>query len=163
MIEIFDESNLLKDAEKLFAQTVLEEATTKLNLPCETDICLSIVGNEEIRELNREQRGLDKVTDVLSFPMLNFSYPMEKAAFERVDISAMNPETGHLFLGDIVLNWDRTNEQALEYGHSLQREFAFLILHSFLHLLGYDHESKEEEKEMFTMQEILLQEMGIGR
>ena len=88
---------------------------------------------------------------------------MEEAAFSQADVSALNPETGNIFLGDIILCFAKAKEQAAEYGHSLEREVAFLIVHSLLHLVGYDHMTAEEEAEMFGRQEEMLKEMNINR
>ncbi len=106
-----------------------------------TEVSLTFVDNEQIHELNREYRNVDRPTDVLSFPM------------DDEDL-----------LGDIVISLERAQEQAQEYGHSFRREVAFLFVHSVLHLLGYDHEtSEEDEKLMFAHQEAILRKMGIGR
>lgn len=163
MIESYDENELM-DAELLqFAVNTAEQAIQLLQLPRAVDVSLSIVTAQEIKELNAEQRQIDKVTDVLSFPMLYFNTPMEEEAFIEEDIAALNPETGNLFLGDIVLCYDKAKEQAEEYGHSLEREVAFLIVHSLLHLVGYDHMTEQEEKEMFGRQEEILTAMKIMR
>jgi len=104
-------------------------------------VSVTFTDNAGIRRLNRLHRHLDRPTDVLSFPM----------------------DEEHL-LGDIVISLERAREQSIEYGHSFQRETAFLCVHSVLHLLGYDHErSPEEEKEMFARQEAILEVMGLTR
>ena len=107
---------------------------------------------EEIRRINNENRGIDSVTDVLSFPMFA----------SRNEICA--DESGSAFLGSMVICRERAQEQAAEYGHSVEREAAFLAVHSTLHLLGYDHETgKEDEQEMFSKQEAVLEKMGLTR
>ncbi len=107
----------------------------------------------EIHAINLEQRGVDRPTDVLSFPME-----------EDLDDAMPDPATGAIFLGSMVLCLEKAKMQAEEYGHSLEREVAFLTVHSVLHLLGYDHELGEaEEKEMFEKQDEILNEMGITR
>lgn len=118
------------------------------------EISVTFVDNEEIQRLNAQHRNIDRVTDVLSFPMLDF----DEAAEEEID-----PDTGETVLGDIVISLERAAAQAEEYGHSLSREVAFLTAHSMLHLLGYDHETADEEKEMFDKQEKILSELGITR
>ena len=163
MIEFYDMNELMTGEMAEFAVQTAERAAALLALPAAVDICLNIVTPEEIQELNAEQREIDSVTDVLSFPMLFFDKPMDETAFSQADVSAFNPETGNIFLGDIILCFDRAKEQAAEYGHSLEREVAFLIVHSLLHLLGYDHMTAEEEAEMFGRQEALLKEMNINR
>lgn len=125
---------------------------------CFVDV--TIVDGETIREINRENRGKDAVTDVLSFPMLEFfngEWP-EDVEEER------SPEDGSLFLGDMILNYDRAVEQAEEYGHSVQRECGFLTVHSMLHLLGYDHERSEDERQLQRKQEeAVLSSLGLLR
>ena len=98
------------------------------------EISVSIVDNEEIREINRQFRSIDRATDVLSFPMLTF------AEGEEAEVN----ENDEIVLGDIIISVDKVREQAEEYGHSMQREFAFLIVHSMLHLFGYDHMEEQE-------------------
>lgn len=129
-----------------------EEALAEEQIEDDAEISVTVVGNEEIRELNREHREKDSVTDVLSFPM------GENGEFD------VNPDTGRIMLGDIVISAPRAAEQAEEYGHSLMRELCFLAAHSVFHLLGYDHEvSVEEEKIMFDKQSRVLEKLGITR
>ena len=119
---------------------------------CDTaEINVTIVDDNEIKELNSAFRGIDKSTDVLSFPL------GENGEYD------INPETDALMLGDIVISAEHALKQAEEYGHSIDREIAFLTVHSMLHLLGYDHVNNEtEEKEMFKKQEEILIKMGLG-
>lgn len=125
---------------------------------CFVDV--TIVDGETIREINRENRDKDAVTDVLSFPMLEFyngEWP-EDVEYDR------NPEDDSLFLGDMILNYDRAVEQAQEYGHSVERECGFLTVHSMLHLLGYDHERSEEERQLQReREEAVLSGLGLIR
>ncbi len=107
-----------------------------------------IVDNNYIHQLNKEYRGVDRPTDVISFAL--------------EDNGSMETEFGRV-LGDIYISIDKAREQAKEYGHSLKRELSFLSIHGFLHLLGYDHMNPEEEKEMFEIQELILNEYGIKR
>lgn len=116
------------------------------------EVSLTVVDNEEIRELNNEFRGKDSVTDVLSFPM------SENGEYD------VDPETNRIMLGDIVISAEKARQQAEEYGHSFEREMCFLATHSMFHLLGYDHEiSEEEEKIMFQKQNMVLDRLGIIR
>lgn len=163
MIDFYDEEVFWDEEMIAFGCQVAKDAIHLLDLPVEVEVSLNVVSAEEIRAINAEQREIDKVTDVLSFPMLDFPYPLAQEAFEEEAAMAINPESGKVFLGDIILCHDRAAEQAKEYGHSLQREIAFLIVHSILHLLGYDHMTEEEEKEMFGKQEEILQSLGITR
>ena len=120
-------------------------------------------GNEEIHEANKEFRGIDRPTDVLSFPMVDYDFPSDFSYVEENQESYINPETDELLLGDIMISVDKVYEQADEYGHSRKREFAFLIAHSMLHLLGYDHIDEAERKVMEVKQEAILDALGITR
>ena len=115
------------------------------------EISISIVTDEEIRQINKEFRRIDRATDVLSFPQFDFSVDKPVELNENV------------LLGDIIISIDRAKNQAEEYGHSLERELAFLTAHSMLHLLGYDHETEEEEKDMLLRQKNILLNAGIPR
>ena len=114
--------------------------------------------------MNREYRGIDRVTDVLSFPLLEYDEEEPESeirkAFENGEI---DPETDEVMLGDIIICLTRAREQAEEYGHSFQREMGFLAVHSVLHLLGYDHMVPEEETVMFEKQRRILETMGLTR
>ncbi len=131
--------------------------------PFEAEISLTLVGKEEIKEMNREHRGINKVTDVLSFPMVDYKKAGDFSFIEEKDPEYFDPDSGELMLGDIVICMERAEEQAEEYGHSKIREFAFLIAHSMLHLLGFDHEEEEEERIMLEKQEAALASLGIIR
>ncbi len=112
-----------------------------LELSENIEISISFVNNQEIRNLNKTYRAIDKSTDVLSFPFDNsFNLPIK-------------------VLGDIIVSIEKAKEQAEEYGHSFEREVAFLTIHGLLHLLGFDHQTAEQEEEMFTLQKKLLKEL----
>ena len=114
------------------------------------EVSVTFTDNEGIRELNAAHRNIDRATDVLSFPL-----------FEKEELADASDGDA---LGDIVISLERAREQANEYGHSFEREVAFLTVHSMLHLLGYDHEiSEADEKEMFFKQEEILKTIGLGR
>ncbi len=123
----------------------------------DAEVSVTIVDLAEIQKINKDQRNIDAPTDVLSFPMLEFD--------ENGDIvdSEFDMDGDKLLLGDIVICAERAADQAEEYGHSFRREIAFLTVHSMLHLLGYDHMEKDEEKVMFARQEEILGKMGITR
>ncbi len=163
----FVENNTGIELEGLDYEEVLSRVTLKtikkLECPYEAEVNLTLTDNEDIRELNRDFRDKDAVTDVLSFPMVSISPPADFNSLKKDDPDVFNPETGELMLGDIVINLERVIEQAEEYGHSTLREFAFLIVHSVLHLLGFDHENPDEEIQMFTLQEEILDELDIIR
>ena len=122
--------------------------------PYEAELSVTLTDNEEIRTLNREYRNIDRATDVLSFPLY------EDGEIDEADAMSGEP----IGLGDIVISLERAKAQAEEYGHSFERETAFLCVHSVLHLLGYDHErGQAEEKDMFERQENVLKQMKLGR
>lgn len=123
------------------------------------EISISFVGNEEIRSLNLEYRGIDKATDVLSFPMLEFT----EDELEEDDDPEAEYIDEEIALGDIVISMEKVLEQSEEYGHSFNRELSFLLVHGMLHLLGYDHEEDASEGEMFEKQELILKEMNLTK
>ncbi len=131
--------------------------------PYEAEVSLTVTNQDEIRSLNAEFRNVDSVTDVLSFPMIDFPSPGDFSSIDEESADCFNPETGELMLGDIVICMDRVRSQAEEYGHSLQREFAYLTAHSMLHLLGYDHMDEESEKLMSEAAGECLDALGIFR
>ena len=134
-------------------QTLLARACKESLFEPDCEIILSIVSDEEIHSINRQFRNIDSPTDVLSFPQLTFEEG------EEADVN----ENGEIVLGDIIISIDRAKEQAREYGHSLERELAFLAVHSMLHLMGYDHMEKDEEEDMFRRQKEILIRAGIPR
>lgn len=144
------------------AEEVLETALETESFPFEAEVSLLLVTAEDIQEINREHRGIDAPTDVLSFPLISYPSP---GAFGEVetDEDNFNPDTGEALLGDIVLCIDKVKEQARNFGHSEKREYAFLILHSILHLLGYDHITQQESELMEDKQNKILGQMGILR
>ena len=144
-------------------ERVAREVLKQENCEYEAEISLLITDAEGIRVYNREYRDIDKETDVLSFPAVDYEAPSDFSLVRENESCYINPDTEELILGDIILNEDRVRSQAQEYGHTLLREFAFLVTHSMLHLLGYDHMEPEEEKEMFERQHSILHSMGIDR
>lgn len=144
-------------------KSVISKTLETENCPYETEVNVLLTGNEEIHEANKEFRGIDRPTDVLSFPMVDYDFPSDFSYVEENQESYINPETDELLLGDIMISVDKVYEQANEYGHSREREFAFLIAHSMLHLLGYDHIDEEERKVMEEKQEAILDALGITR
>lgn len=130
--------------------------------PYEAWVSVVITNDEEIRRINREFREIDRATDVLSFPALDYEEPGEFGWLEK-ETEYFHPETGELMLGDIMLSMDHIQAQAEEYGHSLQRELAFLTVHSVLHLCGYDHMEEKERAVMEEKQRSIMEIMGITR
>lgn len=148
---------------KATAQEVIERALDAEKCPYEAEVSLTLTDDAGIHRLNREFRGIDRPTDVLSFPMVDFLSPCGYEILEAEGADCFNPESGELMLGDIVISVERAAEQAENYGHSLKREFAFLTAHSMLHLLGYDHMTADEASVMERKQEEILQSLGITR
>lgn len=164
MTLLFEEEGKLRlelPCEEL-ARRVIEEALDYAGCPYEAEVNLLLTMNEEIQEMNRNFRDIDRATDVLSFPMVDYETP---GAFdfleERMDY--FHPETGELMLGDIVISKEKVVSQAEEYGHSVKREYAFLIAHSMLHLFGYDHMEEEERIVMERKQAEILERLQILR
>lgn len=129
----------------------------------DTEVNVLLTDNERIQEINRDNRGIDSPTDVLSFPMIEFQEPELFEAVEEHPEDYFNQDTGELLLGDIVISMDKVYEQAQEFGHSPERELAFLVAHSMLHLSGYDHEEESERTVMEAKQEEILQNKGYTR
>ena len=148
---------------KFTIKRLLEGALKRLGQPVRAiEMSLSIVTPDEIQALNKQFRGVDSVTDVLSFPTVDNP---ERAILDANTFpqDAVNTKTHKLNIGDVIICMDRAKEQAVEYGHSPKRELCFLSLHGLLHLLGYDHVEPHDEKQMNTLQQEILEEMGITR
>lgn len=141
---------------------VVQAALNYVACPYECEVNILLTDNEGIQATNKEMRGIDSATDVLSFPMIDFE---EEGDFSIADddISLFNGTTGELLLGDIMISLERAAEQAKQFNHSLKREYAFLIAHSMLHLSGYDHMEEEERIRMEHMQDEILQSIGYTR
>lgn len=147
---------------QVLAREVVEASLDYAGCPYEAQVNLLLTMNEDIHRMNLEFRGIDRPTDVLSFPMIDYEIPGEfEFLEERYD--CFEPETGELLLGDIVISKEKVISQAEEFGHSQKREFAFLIAHSVLHLCGYDHMEDEERLVMEHMQSEILKKLNILR
>lgn len=131
---------------------------------CPYEACVGIVltDNENIHQINLETRQIDRPTDVLSFPMNDYPAPGDFSKLEEAPDS-FDPDSGELLLGDIMISVEKLQEQALAYGHSETRELAFLVAHSMLHLMGYDHMEEEERLDMERRQREILESVGILR
>ncbi len=149
------------DYEKV-ANDVINTSMDLLKFPFEAEISITITDNEGIQSINKEFRHIDAPTDVLSFPMIEYETPGVFDAIESND-DLFNPETGEVILGDIVLSVPRIISQAEEYGHSVLREYAFLIAHSMLHLFGFDHMTEVEASVMEEKQREILGLLNISR
>lgn len=145
-------------------ENVINFALKEEEVSVDCEISMLFVDNEEIREINNETRGIDRATDVLSFPMLDYQ---DKKVFKEMykdnnfDITFMDGE--ELVLGDIVLSLERALEQSREYNHSFERESFYLVVHSVLHLLGYDHMEEDDKKIMRKREEDILGKLYITR
>lgn len=156
-IEITEE--IEKNIANIIEYALREE---KVNIPCEVSVVF--VDNEKIKELNRENRNIDKVTDVLSFPMLEYD---KKKVFKDIYENYIFPDTdldgGSLVLGDIALSLEKAKQQSLEFEHSFIREVVYLTIHSVLHLLGYDHMEEDEKTIMRGREEEILEKFDLTR
>lgn len=164
MTLIFEEEGELKldlPCEEL-ATKVIEATLDYEDCPYEVEVNLLLTLNDEIQEMNQNFRQINRPTDVLSFPMIDFE---EAGNFDFLEdaMDAFHPESGELMLGDIVISKEKVIAQAEEYGHSVEREYAFLIAHSMLHLFGYDHMEDDERIVMETKQKEILEQLQILR
>lgn len=165
-INFWDEITEEIDEEELsLAQKVIEYVLKKEGCPFDCEVNLTITDNEGIQAVNKEFRDMDKPTDVLSFPNCDFDNPGGFSQFRDEDVyfDCFNPENDYFVLGDIMISRDKMLVQAEEYGHGVTREFAFLIAHSVLHLIGYDHMEESDAKIMESKQNEYLNDLGITR
>lgn len=149
------------DCEKT-GRVAVETALDILGCPYEAEVSLLLTTNEEIHRMNLEFRDVDRPTDVLSFPMIDFAVPGNFDGLEERE-DCFDPETGELSLGDIVISKEKVLSQAEVYGHSVLREYAFLIVHSVLHLTGYDHMEPSECSVMEEQQRRIMEALNILR
>lgn len=149
-MDFIDEQQVIDEDTKNQIESLLTFAAKKENITEEAELSISFVDEEEIQAINRDYRDKDKVTDVISF-----SLEEDEPEIEGIDMPRV--------LGDIIICLEVAKEQAESYNHSLSRELGFLALHGFLHLLGYDHMTEEDEKEMFSRQDEILNEFGLTR
>lgn len=145
------------------AREVIEQVLEEEGCPYEAEVSLLLVSDEEIHKINLEYRGIDRPTDVLSFPQLIFEIPGDFSWAETHEADSFNPDSGELVLGDIILSLDKVAEQADRYNHKRKREYAFLIAHSMLHLLGYDHMTDLDASHMEARQSAILDHLNIRR
>ncbi|MBO5160099.1 MAG: rRNA maturation RNase YbeY [Lachnospiraceae bacterium] len=150
-------------SEQEVAEAVISETLDYEDCPYEVQVNIILTTNEEIHQINLEQRGVDAPTDVLSFPMIEYAYPSDFTVLEADSMDNFDPDTGELILGDIVISVDKVIEQAEKYNHGVKREYAFLIAHSMLHLFGYDHMDEVERENMELRQDEILNRLNITR
>lgn len=155
MIEVnYNAISELPNEEKLIKEVVSRVLEEEKVLP-EVDVYITLTNNEEIHKINKEYRDVDRPTDVLSFPM-----------YERDEIAGLKNDIDdeiEKILGDIIVSIEKVREQAEEYGHSFERELAYLVTHGMLHLLGYDHMIEEEKAVMRKREEEILETLNITR
>lgn len=159
-IEISDYA-LTKNFKKLIIKLI--KTANKYSKFCQrkVQVDISFVDSAKIRQLNRDCRGIDKETDVLSFPNLNLT-PMQSINIKDYK-DDINPETHMLMLGDIIICEEVARKNAQEYNHSFEREVCYLVVHGFLHLLGFDHMQEEDKKVMRAVEEAVLKKHKITR
>ena len=145
------------------AKMVVKTVLAVEKCPYEAEVNIDLVDDEEILAINKEFRGINNSTDVLSFPMLEFPKPADYDILKGSGSPLFNHDNGELILGDIAISIPTMLRQAKEYEHGAKREYAFLIAHSVLHLLGYDHMDEKETKVMEEKQEAILSELQITR
>ena len=156
--EIYDHwKGSLTDHQLQLTKDLLSFAADKLDLGSNVEMSLTFVRNPEIRKINAKYRGVDRSTDVISFA-INDNDEDEDIIMDEEMMKELPRE-----LGDLFISLDKVREQALFLNHSQDRELGFLIVHGLLHLDGYDHETKDEEKKMFGLQEEILDEYGLPR
>ncbi|MCL2719621.1 MAG: rRNA maturation RNase YbeY [Lachnospiraceae bacterium] len=147
---------------------VIKAVLASEKCPYETQVNIVLTDNEGIKKINLETRAIDKPTDVLSFPVLTFKDAADfseiaEKKFNKLNRLNFDPDSGELLLGDIIISVEKLREQAVLYGHCLKREYAFLLTHSLLHLLGYDHNEADKTDVMEKKQEAILSGIGINR
>ena len=160
-LETEGKTDLPFDAEET-AVLVTDAALEYIGCPYEAEVNLLLTHDREIHELNLQYRNMDRPTDVLSFPMLDYEIPGDFSGFDDMP-DYFDPDSGELLLGDVVISLDRVKAQAEEYGHSVRREYAFLIAHSMLHLFGFDHMEEDERTVMEQKQRDIMEKIQIMR
>ena len=156
-IAISDETKHLETKDLTLIKELILTSGKELGLDENFELSITLVDNKKIQQINRDYRSIDQVTDVISFAIEDNDDEEFWDFFEEEDFPIPR------LLGDIFISIDRTKVQAKDYGHSFERELGFLVVHGFLHLNGYDHQTEAEEKEMFALQEKILKEHGLER
>lgn len=163
ILEIEDARGLLDEGAQALMQRCADAALATEGVHMEAAVFVEIVDDEDIRVVNREQRGKDASTDVLSFPSVNYPQGKTAGSCERLLRREYDPEIGACVLGDIIISMDHVRAQAAEYGHSEQRECGYLLTHGLFHLMGYDHMTDEDKPRMRAMEEKSLASIGLTR
>ena len=163
ILEFEDEKGLLDAQTRALMQTCSQAAQRAEGVTLPLSVFIRVTDDDEIRTINREQRGKDAATDVLSFPTVNYPAGKTAGACEALLREEFDPDTDACAIGDIVISMDHVRAQAAEYGHSERRECGYLLTHGLFHLMGYDHMDPDEQKEMRAMEEKALGMAGIAR
>jgi len=163
ILEFEDELNLLDEQARALMQRCADAAEKTEGVTVPLSVFISIASDEEIRVINREQRGKDMSTDVLSFPSVNYPSGKTAGSCELLLRREYDPETRACMLGDIIISMDHVRAQAAEYGHSIQRESGYLLTHGLFHLMGYDHMTDTDKPVMRAMEERALASIGLTR
>lgn len=145
------------------AEEVISSVRDHVECPYDIEVSVTLVDKDTIRQVNSQFRQTEKVTDVLSFPMMEYDSPGDFSGQAFLNSLSLPPDTEEMMLGDILLCSEVVKAQAEEYGHSELREFCFLIVHSMLHLFGYDHIEEEDRREMEEEQRKIMDRLGINR
>lgn len=149
-----DENNRLTEEQRQLVESILIYTAEQEEVDSNSELSVTFVSNDEIQEINREWRGKDQATDVISFAM-------EELGEDEIDFGLLEDEP--IVLGDLIISVERCREQAAEYGNHFERELGFLAVHGFLHLLGYDHIEKADEEVMTKRQEEILHHFELYR
>ncbi|WP_040211376.1 rRNA maturation RNase YbeY [Clostridium polynesiense] len=166
MIYIDDRQNKISVGEEFYRtiEEVADFALREEGVKIPYEISVLFVDNNEIAEINNETRNINKETDVLSFPMLDYpNGKVFKDVYLNYDFNLTYMDGNDLVLGDVVLSLEKAKEQSEDFGHSFQREVCYLIVHSILHLLGYDHMEESDKIKMRTQEEVILEKLNIKR
>ncbi len=148
---------------KALIESVINETLEEAGCPYEAEVNVLLTDDASIREINKESRGIDAPTDVLSFPLAEYSTPADFDTLEENQPEVFHPDTGELLLGDIVISVERVLAQAESFGHSVPRELGFLTAHSVLHLCGFDHMEEAERAVMENKQREVMDALKIYR
>ena len=163
ILEFEDERGLLGSEARALMQRCADAAQAAEGVTAPTAVFVQIVGDDEIQQINREQRGKDMSTDVLSFPTVNYPQGKTAGSCEKLLRREYDPELGACLLGDIVISMDHVRAQAAQYGHSERRESGYLLTHGLFHLMGYDHMTETDKPVMRAMEEKSLASIGLTR
>jgi len=163
ILEFEDERSLLDGEARLLMQRCADAAQQAEGVSAPLAVFIRVVDDDEIQVINREQRGKDASTDVLSFPTVNYPAGKTAGSCEKLLRREYDPEIGACLIGDIIISMDHVRAQAAEYGHSERRESGYLITHGLFHLMGYDHMTDTDKPVMRAMEEKALASIGLQR